>query len=378
MATLHYMTTTHFDHGAVERLGRELQRLGVTRPLFCTDRGLVAAGLVEVVLANLPEGMTASVFDGTPANPTEAATLAALRQYRESGCDGVVALGGGSSMDLAKGVALLAMHAEPLAQYAVVEKGSRRIGPVAPLIAIPTTAGTGSEVSLGAVIITEDGRKLTFASQNLIPRVAICDPSLTLGLPAGLTAATGMDAMTHCIETFLSPMVDPPADAIALDGLARGIGAGWLERAVADGSDRDARWHMMMASTEGAMAFVKGLGAVHAMSHAAGRIRSLNLHHGTLNAVILPAVLRFNRAHCADKYGRLRIAMGLRPDADIAEEIAQLNARLRLPANLRAMGVTDAMLPELVEHSVADINGFTNPRKAAAEDYEQLFADAMG
>ncbi|MGE4218756.1 MAG: iron-containing alcohol dehydrogenase [Alphaproteobacteria bacterium] len=378
MATLHYMTTTHFDHGALERLGRELQRLGISRPLICTDRGLVAAGLVETVQAQLPEGMTATVFDGTPANPTESATLAALGLYREMGCDGIVAVGGGSSMDLAKGVALLATHPEPLAQYAAVEKGSRKIGSLAPLIAIPTTAGTGSEVSLGAVIITDDGRKLTFASQNLIPRVAICDPSLTLGLPPGLTAATGMDAMTHCIETFLSPTIDPPADAIALDGLARGIGAGWLERAVADGSDRDARWHMMMASTEGAMAFVKGLGAVHAMSHAAGRIRSLNPHHGTLNAVILPAVLRFNRDHCGDKYARLRNAMNLPPATDIAEAVERLNERLKLPANLRAMGMTDAMLPELIAHSVADLNGFTNPRKASAEDYERLFADAMG
>ncbi len=197
---------------------------------------------------------------------------------------------------MAKAVALLVAHPPPLAQYAMVEGGVARITPaVAPLIAIPTTAGTGSEVGRGGLITLADGRKLGLVSPHLIPKVAICDPELTLGLPPLLTAATGMDALAHCLETFLSPRVNPPAEAIALDGLGRA--ARHIERAVSDGADREARWQMMTASMEGAMAFQKGLGAVHAMSHPMGALREPSLHHGTLNAVVLPAVLRFNEGH---------------------------------------------------------------------------------
>lgn len=241
----------------------------------------------------LGDDIHATVYDDTPENPTEEAVLAALTLYREARRDGVVCIGGGSPMDLGKGVALLVDHHGPLAQYAMTAGGGEKIGPVPPLVAVPTTAGTDSEVSVGSVIITADGRKLTIVSEHLIPKVAICDPELTLGLPARLTAATGMDAMTHCIESVLSPLVNPPAEAVGLDGLRRGIHEGSLERAVADGSDRDARWNMMVASTEVAMAFIKGLGAVRSMSHACGRVKELRLHHKPLNAVILPTVLRF-------------------------------------------------------------------------------------
>ncbi len=187
----------------------------------------------------------------------------------------------------------------------------------------------------------------------------ICDPELTIGLSPRLTAATGMDAVTHCIEAILSPAVNPPAEAIGLDGLERAIGAGNLVRAVVDGGDREARWHMMMAATEGAMAFIKGLGAVHAMSHSAGRLGGLSLHHGTLNAVILPHVLRFNQDAAAAKYGRIRRAMGLGADADLAVAIEDLNRQVGLPASLGVLGVTPAHIPELVEHALGDIAGAT-------------------
>jgi len=377
MATLQYLNTTEFDFGARAQLGATLRRLGVSRPLVCTDRGLVEAGIVEMVIGALDSDIETTVYDGTPENPTEEAVLAALGVYREARCDGVVCVGGGSPMDLGKGVALLVDHDGPLSQYAMTEGGGEKIGPVPPLVAVPTTAGTGSEVSVGSVIITADGRKLTFVSEHLIPRVAICDPELTLGLPTRLTAATGMDAMTHCIEAVLSPVVNPPAEAVGLDGLRRGIREGWLERAVADGSDRDARWNMMMASTEGAMAFIKGLGAVHSMSHACGRIKELRLHHGTLNAVILPTILRYNVDHVGDKYDRVRDAMGLAGQADLADTISRLNASIGLPANLGEMGVTRDT-PGLVENAVGDLATFTNPRPAAAEDYERLFDEAIG
>jgi len=374
MTILSYLTTTHFDFGAVRLLPKELRRQGIRRPLFVTDRGVRAAGLLDTVIATLAGG-SPPVFDDTPGNPTEDAVLRAFELYTRESCDGVVGLGGGSSMDLGKAVALLAGSGGPLAQYDPVAGGARKIARVAPLIAVPTTSGTGSEVSVGFVIVMQDGRKLTFASPKMIPLVAICDPPLTLGLPATLTAATGMDAVTHCIEAVLTPVVNPPAEGVGYDGLWRG----WrhLPAAVQDGNNRDARWHMMMASTEGAMAFVKGLGAVHSMSHAIGRRRDLQLHHGTLNAVILPSILRFNHGTAPEKYERLRETMGLRAGADLADAVLARNAEIGLPSGLRAMGVSEALIPDLVPHAVADLSTRTNPRPVSAEDYARLFVDAM-
>ncbi len=375
MALLTYLTTTHFDFGAVKLLPAEMKRLGITRPFIATDKGIRAAGLLDQVLGVIEPGTRVAVFDETPGNPTERATLAALALYQAEGCDGVVCLGGGSSMDLGKAVALLALSGGPLAQYDPLMKGGEKIKAVAPLIAIPTTSGTGSEVSVGFVIIMEDGRKLTFASPLYIPKVAICDPELTFGLPASLTAATGMDAITHCIEAFLAPSVNPPAEGVALDGLWRG----WrnLPVAVADGSNQEARWQMMMASTEGAMAFIKGLGAVHAMSHAAGRIEDLRLHHGTLNAVFLPTVLRFNADVCAEKYVRVRQAMGLGAGADLAEAVERMNAEIGLPAGLVAMGLSRDRIADLVTHAMKDMSSFSNPRRATPDEYAAMIESAM-
>ena len=371
MAILSYLTTTHFDFGAIRILPKELERLGIGRPLIATDRGVRAAGLLDAVLAVVPGGRDIPVFDDTPGNPTEAAVLAAFDLYRSNDCDGVIGLGGGSSMDLGKAVALLAGSGGSLDRYDPLTGGARRIDRVAPVVAIPTTSGTGSEVSVGFVIVMKDGRKLTFASPKMIPSVAICDPELTLGLPAVLTAATGMDAVTHCIEAILSPVVNPPAEGIGYDGLRRA----WrhIETAVHDGGDREARWNMMMASTEGAMAFVKGLGAVHSMSHAAGRLPGLKLHHGTLNAVILPTILRFNASTAPDKYARMAEAMDLSAGADLAEAVLARNASIGLPQGLRAMGVTEEMIPDLVPHAVADLSSRTTPRAVDAEIYRDLF-----
>ena len=378
MATLTFMTQTIFDHGASEQLGQVLAMHGIRRPLLCTDKGLVDLGMVDGLAAHAGNEAALTIYDGTPENPTQAAVDAAVATYREADCDGVVALGGGSSMDLAKAVALAVTHDGDLLEYTAGLGGVEKIGPVAPLIAIPTTSGTGSEVSSGSVIIMNNGEKLILISRNLVPRTAICDPSLTLGLPAKLTAATGMDAMTHCVEALLSPEVNPPAEAVACDGIERGIRDGHLLGAVKDGSDKDARWHMMMAATEGAMAFSKGLGAVHSMSHACGADQTLRLHHGTLNAVILPTILEFNRDHVGDKYSRLNRAMGQDADADPAEFIRQLNADLGLPANLSEMGVQREAISGLAEHAAKDVCTFTNPRPASAADYEALFETALG
>jgi len=375
MAQITYLTNTLFDHGAVGQLPKELHRLAIRRPLIVTDPGVRAAGLLDRVLDVLPAGGDLPLFDLAPSNPTEESVLAAHARYREQSCDGVVGLGGGSSMDLAKAVALLAGSGGPLGRFDPLIGGAKLIVDVAPIVAIPTTAGTGSEVSVGFVIVMKDGRKLTFASPRLIPSVAICDPDLTLALPPLLTAATGMDAITHCIEAVLSPVVNPPAEGIAYDGLHRAWRS--IEAAVGDGSDRAARWNMMMASTEGALAFVKGLGAVHAMSHAAGRLSDLRLHHGTLNAVILPTILRYNAGTSDEKYTRLAQAMGLPAGTDLADAIATRNVALGLPRGLRDMGIRESMVGDLARHALADLSTRTNPRPIDADAYASLFRAAF-
>lgn len=376
MSLITYLTTVRFGFGVLAELADDLRDLGIERPMVVTDEGLVRSGLVERVVDALPAGRAAAVFDRTPGNPTEAALVAGLTLYRERDCDGLVAVGGGSPIDLAKGIALLATHPGPLGLYAFTAGGGPLItAAVAPVIAVPTTAGTGSEVGRAALITLADERKLGFISPHLIPKRAVCDPELTLGLPPWLTAATGMDAITHCIETYLSPRDNPPAEAIALDGLGRAVRA--IERAVADGTDRDARRDMLMAALEGGLTFQKGLGAVHALSHPLGGLKAVALHHGTLNAVLLPHVLRFNADHAGRKYDALRGALGLAGGTDLAEALASLTARLGLPHCLGAMGVTRDMLPAVARNAVADHSTATNPRPAAEADYLRLLEDAF-
>ncbi len=375
MPVLNYLTRIQFDHGALDQLGKELSRNTCERPLIVTDAGLREVGLLDVLLSALPEGLPQVVYDETPGNPTEVAVLTALELYHEEGCDSVIGLGGGSAMDLGKAVALLAVNEGPLERFDPLQGGARLIRDTAPLIAIPTTAGTGSEVSVGTVIILEDGRKATFASNKLVPKAAICDPDLTLGLPPLLTAATGMDAVTHCIEAVLSPVVNPPADGIGLDGLHRAWRA--LPRAVEDGTDKEARWHMMMAATEGALAFVKGLGGVHSMSHAAGRLSDLRLHHGTLNAVILPTILRFNRPGSEAQYERLATAMGLASGEELPEAVAEMNRTLGLPSRLGEMGIEASMIEDLAHHAEIDLATRTNPRAIDRHQFAELFEQAL-
>lgn len=369
MSTISYLTRVEFGEGQVSRLQEFLDLLGVKRPLLCTDRGLVATGLVARIAGLLTAPPV--IFDGTPANPTEEAVLAAHALYRAEGCDGIIGLGGGSALDLAKGVRLLTGHEGPLAQYTLVAGGLARIhGRICPLIAVPTTAGTGSEVGRAAVIITAEGRKLGIISPHMLPSIALCDPELTYGLPPGLTAATGMDAISHCLETFMAPALNPPADAIALDGLTRGWRS--IEVAVKDGADTAARNDMMVCALEGALAFQKGLGAVHALTHPLGAIRQLNLHHGTLNAVLMPAVLRFNRAVIGDKWDRLQAFFGEAPDL----AVAKLNQRLGMPSGLAAMGVTEEMMHPVAADAMKDHCHATNPRTATPDDYVAILRDS--
>jgi 4-hydroxybutyrate dehydrogenase len=376
MAQMNYLTQCTFDFGALAQLPKVLKAHGVARPFVVTDPGLKANGLLDRLLAALAEP-PAGVFTDTPANPTESASAQAAEAYRSTGADGIIAFGGGSSMDLAKAMGVMVTHEGPFERLGGSKRGMKFITKIPPLIAVPTTAGTGSEVSPGAVVILDNGMKETFVSAHLVPVAAICDPELTLGLPPVLTAATGMDAMTHCIEAVLSVVVHPPAEAIGLDGAER-IGK-WLERAVKDGSDRDARWHMMMGSFEGALAFAKGLGAVHGLSHALGRIQELKLHHGTLNAVILPhSLAMISEAGAAqEKFARLRRALGLAANADLAQHIADLNARIGLPPSLSAMGVKQEHGEGAIEYAIVDLATLSNAIPFDADKYRELFKRAL-
>ena len=373
MAQILYVTNILIDFGALAQLKAECERVGIGRPLLVTDAGVKAAGLLDRVQQALG-GVAHAVFDATPSNPTEAAVRAAAEVYRAHGCDGLIALGGGSAIDCAKGVAIAVAHPGPLKTYATIEGGSPKItAAVAPLIAIPTTAGTGSEVARGAIIIVDDGRKLGFHSWHLVPKTALLDPELTLGLPPALTAATGMDAIAHCMETYMSAAFNPPADGIALDGLMRG----WahIERATQNGQDREARLNMMSASMQGAMAFQKGLGCVHSLSHSLGGANP-RLHHGTLNAVFLPAVIRFNaeapHMQREQRLQRMAWAMGLSSGSDVAEAVRDMSARLGLPSGLDAMGVGRDLFDRVIQGAMADHCHTTNPRLASADDYRSM------
>jgi 4-hydroxybutyrate dehydrogenase len=378
MALIYYLTQIQFEFGAIKLLRQECDRVGISRPMIVTDQGVKAAGILQKALAALP-GLPVAVFDRTPSNPTEAAVRAATELFHTRSCDGLIAVGGGSAIDCAKGVAIAARHEGPLRNYATIEGGSSLISERSvPLIAVPTTSGTGSEVARGAILILDDHRKLGFHSWHLLPKAAICDPELTLGLPARLTAATGMDAVAHCMETFMAPAFNPPADGIGLDGLERA----WhfIERATTDGSDREARLNLMSASMQGAMAFQKGLGCVHSLSHSLGGIDP-RLHHGTLNAMFLPGVVAFNaQAESVQKERRLERmaqAMGLRSAQDIPAAVQDMNARLGLPTGLSAMGVQAAQFEQIVTGALADHCHKTNPRIATADDYRALLEHAM-
>ena len=378
MAFINYVTQIQIDFGAIQLLKQECERVGIHKPLIITDQGVKAAGVLQKALDAL-EGVKVTVFDQTPSNPTEAAVRAASAVYKANGCDGLIAVGGGSSIDCAKCASIAVSHEGPLKNFATIEGGSLKITDrVAPIIAVPTTSGTGSEVARGAILIVDDGRKLGFHSWFIVPKAAICDPELTYGLPPMLTAATGMDAIAHCMETFMAAAFNPPADGIGLDGLQRA----WahIERATKNGLDKEARMHLMSASMQGAMAFQKGLGCVHSLSHSLGGVNP-RLHHGTLNAMFLPAVVKFNAsAESMQKENRLnRMAqvMGLSSGSDIPQAIQDMNARLGLPSGLQAMGVTESLFDAVIHGAMADHCHKTNPRIATPEEYREMLITSM-
>jgi alcohol dehydrogenase class IV len=373
MTDIAYLTSIKFEHGAVAALPTELAALGVARPLLVSDRGLAAAGLLDRVRPLLPAD--APVFLDVPTNPTEEAVLAAVVLYRDGHCDGVVGFGGGSPIDLAKAVALLTSHEGDLVRYAAIEGGVSRITPtIPPATAVPTTAGTGSEVGRAGPDHPSRRPQVGVISPHLIPRHAICRSGPHLGLP--------LSHRRHRPRRALALRRDVPVAAgqstgrgHRLDGAARL----WrhIESAVANGSDREARWQMMMGLPEGGLTFQKGLGAIHALSHALGALKEPSLHHGTLNAILLPPVLNFNAPACGEKYARLSAVLGLPAGADLASAFSDVNRRLGMPPGLRTLGLREDQLDAVVEGALADHSYPTNPRAVSRDDYRCILEEVM-
>jgi 4-hydroxybutyrate dehydrogenase len=362
-----------FGGGARGLLAGELARLGITRPLVVTDQGLLAAGLAEEVIG--PLGKPTVVFGEIHANPTEEDVLLGLDRYRNESCDGLIAVGGGSPIDAAKAIRLLVTHPGRLAEYDLTRGGQEKIrAAMPPMVAVPTTAGTGSEAGRGTLIqLPQTGRKTAILSQHLLPSTAICDPDLTRDLSPVLTAGTGMDALSHCVESYLSTTFHPICDGIAVEGL-KSISKG-LETAVRDGSNAEARTAMMMGALLGGISFHKGLGVVHALSHAIGS--QGRVHHGTLNAVLLAPSLRFNREAAGARMAELAGRLGLGRSGDATGHLITLTelvlARLPLPRRLGQIdGLRHDQIPEYARLALLDHCHRTNPRPCTQTDLEDL------
>ena len=377
MSLIRYLTKIHFADGIVDHaVTAEVEAIGARRPLLITEQHAIDADLPDRIRCALPSGVESFIFDQTPQAPTFAAATAAARIYREADCDCIIGLGGRAALDLSKAVGIAVSHDGPLTDYAAEEGGVARIKDILPpLIAIPTIAGTGSEAGRSAHLVLKSGRRIGLLSPFLVPRVAICDPTLTLGEPPEPTAGAGMDAITHCIETYVSTAYNPPADGIALEGLRRA--AANIERTVSNGSDLDARREMMAASINGALALQKGLGGVHAASHALGGIGPEMLSHGALNGVLMPHVLEFNAPAVAERYNAIKQAMGLKPRSDLSTAISDLAQRVGLPARLGDMGINLRGIAAAAPLAEKDHTNGTNPRQAHAADYCAIMRAAL-
>ena len=384
-----FPTTIHFGPGAAKLVGPHLAEQKLRRPLLVTDRALaklpVATGFAEELRK---AGLDVAVFEGIWGNPTVSQANAGGEAFRAHRADCVVGLGGGAALDVAKIVGVIGTAGGSALEYAWDHPQVRAIPDAIPyFVALPTTAGTGSEVGRSSVVSEDDShvKRIVF-SPKILARQVFADPELTLGLPAGVTAATGMDALTHNVESYLSPAYHPLCDGIALEGVR--IAARALPRAVADGRDLGARSDMLMSSLMGAIAFQKDLGAVHSCAHALSTVA--DLHHGLANAVMIDHVMRFNLPAATVKMAELAHVAGV-PGGDAGSTEARalafvgwltaLKAQLAIPAQLSGLAsarkVTRADVPRLVEVATADICHQTNPRKCTAADFEALFAAAL-
>jgi alcohol dehydrogenase class IV len=370
---------TRILFGAGVRRGTvsELLALGARRPLVVTDRGLAALPLTAEFMAELSrEGVEPGLFGGVEGNPVAAQVRNGVAAYRAHRADSIVGFGGGASLDVAKAVALMAVHPGDIMEYAWDHPAVRPVNqPLPPIAALPTTSGTGSEVGR-SVVISDDVahiKKVIF-SPPLLPKVVLADPELTLALPPAMTAATGMDALTHNVESYLSTEYHPICDGVALEG-AR-LAARALAAAVRDGANLAVRSDMMMASMMGAIAFQKDLGAVHSCAHALSAV--VGMHHGLANAIMIDFVMRFNAPSAPEKMSELARVCGAGSTADdFVSWLRRLKAEIGIPATLAPAGVSREQIPQLVEIALADSCHRTNPRPCARADFEALFAAAL-
>jgi alcohol dehydrogenase class IV len=370
-----FPTTIVFGNGAVRTVAEHVKRIGAKRALVVCDAGVVKVGIAERVRKLLEDGgVAAAVFDRVDPNPVEKNVFDGVAAYKAHDAGAIVALGGGSPLDAGKLIALKVTHDRPLHDYDDATGGDRFIGPnVPPIVTIPTTAGTGSEVGRsGVVTLPATGRKTVIFSPHLLAKVAILDPELTKSMPARVTAATGFDALTHCLEAYCSLGDHPMADGIAIGGLE--LCAAHLARAVEHGDDLAARGAMMKAAMMGAVAFQKGLGACHSLAHPLSSEK--NLHHGLANALCLPAVVDFNESVIHDKLDRIRGILD-RSAKTCSDAVRALRKRVGLPEGLRAEGVSEGDVPKLADKAFEDACHRCNPRPVTRDDLAALYRASL-
>lgn len=366
----------HFDLGAIKELAPELINRKMMRPLFITDGGVVEHQVFKKVTDVLPGDTDFFVYKDIPENPTIKGIQGALEVYRENECDGIIGVGGGSVLDSGKALRVVALQSGEIIEF--LEDPEKIGANVAPYITIPTTAGTGAEITFGGGIHPEaNAPALSIRSPHVRPDIAICDPELTVSLPKKLTAATGMDAVTHCVEGYLSVNSNAPAEAIALDGIYRAFK--YIDRAVRNGGDLEARYNMSMAALEGGMAIYMGLGPIHSLSMAFG---NSPLHHGTLVSVSMPAVMRYYDGKINDKLDGIAHAMGLESGPEVGERIAQLtentNSRLGLPSGVRQMGYDKNDIGVMTDDAFSSHFNMTAPIRPTREEYRDIVIQVLG
>jgi alcohol dehydrogenase class IV len=373
-----YPTQVRFGPGRIAELADACAGLGMTRPLLVTDAGLGEHPMVLTVLAALEEDMPTTLFCEVRPNPVAANVEAGVAAYAAGGHDGVIAMGGGSGLDAGKAIALMAK--QDVSLWDLEDIGDNwtraRADVIPPIVAVPTTAGTGSETGRAAVITNpESGIKTIVFHPRMLPGAVIADPQLTLGLPPAVTAATGMDALSHCLEAFCVAAFHPMADGIALEGMR--LIRDWLPKAVAHGADLEARAHMMAAACMGSTAFQKGLGAIHSLSHPVGSV--YDTHHGLANAVFMPYAMAFNRRAIADKMARLGRYMGLDVASfdGVLEWVLALRAEIGIPHGAAELGVEAARLDDLAAMAARDPTAATNPVPAGVAEMRRMFEAAL-
>ncbi len=369
-----YPTAIRFGAGRISEIADACKAVGMQKPLLVTDRGLADLPITRATLDALDAGgLGRALFAEVDPNPNEKNLDAGLAAYRDGGHDGVIAFGGGSGLDLGKIVAFMSGQTRPVWDFEDIGDWWTRADAdaIAPIIAVPTTAGTGSEVGRAGVLSnSETHEKKIIFHPKILPSIVICDPELTVGMPAKITAGTGMDAFAHCLEAYCSPIYHPMSQGIAIEGMR--LVKEYLPRAFADGSDIEARAHMMSAAAMGATAFQKGLGAIHALSHPIGAF--YNTHHGTTNAVVMAPVLQFNRSAIETRIHRLAAYLGIAGGFDgFYDYVVELNASLGIPRNLTELGVSDPDLDWLVESALKDPSVGGNPTPMDADNTRRLF-----